>query len=340
MEIVSPTAIKVDRCEHLWIVDAIGNGKLQLLAYDLRSDNLIERYDIPKAKSAGDSESTITSIAVEDHDCGNIFVYLADPGAPALIVFSMKEKHSWRVHHNFFHLNPLFGNFSVDGVPFQRSDGVYGLALSDKNKNGFADLYFHPLSSLDEFKVSTAILRNESLATSGLIYDHFVNIGSRDLDGQAGASSFDPSTGVIFYAMLNKNQLSCWRTSMTNYTIKNGNVYSDPFEMNYPSDVKVSQKNEVWVLTNNWPKNSGDQLDAGIINYRVLKASVKDAIKDTDCDINFFKHALNTINKIGDKLRPGTAASSDKKNGSASQKPLTFTTAFVIALTILKAKLF
>ena len=43
--------------------------------------------------------------------------------------FSLKSNKSWRLKHNFFHFDPLQGDYNVGGVNFQWTDGVFGMAL-------------------------------------------------------------------------------------------------------------------------------------------------------------------------------------------------------------------
>jgi Major royal jelly protein len=42
----------------------------------------------------------------------------------------------WRVKHNFFHFDPLHGDYNVSGYNFQWTDGVFGMSLSNKLADG------------------------------------------------------------------------------------------------------------------------------------------------------------------------------------------------------------
>lgn len=286
----------------------------QLLVYDLNdNDNLIRRYELPKTQV--NDKSLFANIAVEDGDCDNTFAYLADLGAPGLVVYSWKLEKSWRVNHHFFHPDPLAGNYSIGGISFQWPDGLFGVTLTEMQPDGFAILYFHPLSSTDEFAVSTRVLHNETLATSQEIYRNFALIGSRGLNGQSGASFYDQTTKVIFYTMPNMNKLACWRTtSKKNYSIESGNVYESPVELVFPNDVKVDDKNRLWVLSDNLQKFIYAEMDKNIVNFRILSANVKDAIKNTECDTSFIKETLtktlNTIKGIGSGIAKKSGADS------------------------------
>lgn len=69
--------------------------------------------------------------------CDEAFAYLPDLGSYAMVVYSLKENDSWRFKHNFFHLDPLQGDFNVGGVNFQWKDGVFGIALGPVDQDGF-----------------------------------------------------------------------------------------------------------------------------------------------------------------------------------------------------------
>lgn len=312
----SPTAIKADRCKNLWVVDDIKAGGYILLRFNLTSDVLSERYPVPRELIK--PNSNITSIAIEDEDCENLYVYMADSGASKLIVSQIKGNQTWAVNHHFFSTDPVSGNFSVGGIKYQTTDGITGLWLSEKKSNGFADLYFHPLSSNNEFKISTKLLHDNKTLPA---YSDLELIGNRGQDRQAGASAYSQKAGVVFYAMVNKNQLSCWRLSNTaKYADAVVNVHNDSIEMIYPSDIKVSG-GDVYVLTNNLPAFVHDEIKGDKINYRIFKSSVSDAISDTDCKKSIKDHINSAVDKITNFV-PGNKDTT-KPNNSNSLQPMT-----------------
>lgn len=313
-ELVSPFRIRADRCGRLWVLDSRIDGVLldtkvygpaQLLVYDLHNDNLLRRHTFPVKQVK--ENSFFANLAVEDGECENTYAYAGDLGSPGLVVYSWRRDESWRVHHNYFHPDPLAGNYSIGTVEFQWDDGLYGLALSKAQSDGYATLYFHPLSSTMEFAVNTMILRNKTLATSGKIYREFKILGSRGPNAQAGASFLDQLTGVLFYALPNLNAVACWKTSNRAYTIKSqGRVYMSPVEMVFPSDVKVDDQDRLWVLSNRLQDFIYGELSPTSVNFRILTAHVKDAIENTACDIKT-KPLPEIINKLGDILNTVTS---------------------------------
>lgn len=58
----------------------------------------------------------LASITVDTaRGCSNAFAYVPDLTTYGLIVYSLRDNRSWRVTHNYFHLNPLAGNLRISG---------------------------------------------------------------------------------------------------------------------------------------------------------------------------------------------------------------------------------
>ncbi|ETN67900.1 yellow protein precursor [Anopheles darlingi] len=324
-EIVSPFRIRADRCGRLWVLDTgvdelLGNTTVfaptSLLVYDLTSDNLLRRYQFPSDHLK--ENSFYANIAVEDAVCDDTFAYAADLGSPGLVVYSWKQQESWRVKHHFFYPDPLAGNYNITGINFQWDDGLFGLALSKPQSDGFATLFFHPLSSLNEFSVSTKVLRNRTYALDTRNYKEFKVLGSRGPNGQAGVAFLDQKTGVIFYALPNLNAVTCWKTSNRALNFKSlGRVYMSSVEMVFPNDVKVDDESRLWVLSDRLHQYMYESLNRNDINFRVLTATVKDAIQNTACDTNI-KPLPDIITNLGDILRPSTSTVAPKSGSSVA----------------------
>lgn len=289
-EIVSPFRIRADSCGRLWILDTgvsdlLGDIKAytptRLVIYDLRNDTILRRFIIPKDQLKEDS--FLANIAVEDGNCEDTFAYLGDLGKPGLIVYSWKKNESWRVTHHYFNIDPLAGEFNVSGISFQWNDGLFGLALSSADNDGFSTLYFHPLTSTNEFSVNTKYLRDEKLSKNS--FNQFQVLGTRGNKGQSSVSFLDKETNVLFYALINLNAIACWKTTNPSYTMQSqGRVFMSNESMVFPNDIKVDPNGNLWVLSDRLPMFMYKNLNYTDVNFRILTASVKDAIKGTACD--------------------------------------------------------
>lgn len=288
-EIVSVFRVRADRCDRLWVLDTgladiLGNPEQQappaLLIYDLKTDRLLRKFVIPADQRT--SDSLFANIAVEDYNCDDSYGYLGDLGGPCLVVYSWQQDKSWVFKHSFFEADPKGGEFNVSGVWFQWADGIFGMALAPMN-NGYSTLYFHPLSSSMEFSISTEALRDESLASMSEKFSGFRALGSRGNKGQSGVSFFDPSTGVLFYALPNLNAVACWRPQETFTKQQQGMIYMDNVTMVFPNDLKVDRDGNMWVLSDRLPTFLYSHLDPDDYNFRILTGSTAAAIKGTAC---------------------------------------------------------
>lgn len=69
--------------------------------------------------------------------CDEVFAYILDIYAYAIIVYDYQHDASWRVNHNYFHFDPIMGDMNVGGVNFHWHDGVFGMALGKRiNEQG------------------------------------------------------------------------------------------------------------------------------------------------------------------------------------------------------------
>jgi Major royal jelly protein len=72
----------------------------------------------------------------DENNCDEAYAYVPDLGAYGVVVYSLADDKMWRVKHNFFHFDPLHGDYNVSGYNFQWTDGVFGMSLSNKLADG------------------------------------------------------------------------------------------------------------------------------------------------------------------------------------------------------------
>lgn len=322
-EIISPFRVRADKCGRLWVLD---NGKIgnlenntlkyppSIIVYDLKTDNLLRRYVLPEDQVKEDSGFAV--IAVEDMDCENTFAYAGDVGKAGIVVYSWEKNESWRISHHYFNLDPLACDFNVKGLNFTWDDAIFGLALSAPNPDNFSTLYFHPMTSFNEFSVSTEYLRNKTLAENN--FNAFKLLGNRGPNAQSSVSFVDQKTGVLFYSLVNLNAVACWKTSNKEYLMKNqGRIYMNDITMVYPTDIKVDYNDNLWILSNRLPIWMYAHLDPNESNFRIFSAPVVDAISHTACDITprsdilhkFVNKIKNTTSSIVAKIKPNNGGS-------------------------------
>ncbi|GAB0089073.1 protein yellow [Sergentomyia squamirostris] len=291
--IVSTFRLRVDECDRLWVVDTgladiLGSPKQlsppALVIFDLNTDSLIRRFEIPSEAIDDDSFFANIIVDADKAECRNSYAYLPDLGAYAVIVYSFRENKSWRVKHNFFHFDPLQGDYNVAGVNFQWTDGVFGMAVGKKLQDGSRTVYFHALSSTKEFAVSNKILQNETYSTGTDAYYEFKLLGDRGQNSQSTSEFYDFNTEVIFYTQVNRDAIGCWNTNKPFNPDNQGLVDSDSEALVFPNDLKVDPSGTLWVLSDRMPAFIYKQLDPTQHNFRILRGSTKQLIQGTPCD--------------------------------------------------------
>lgn len=247
--IVSVYRTRVDECERLWFIDTglleypDDNHQVQpasIWVINLKNDQLIKRFELPASLEAMMNGLASITVDVDPHDCNNAFGYMPDLASNRLHVYSFRENRAWSFQHEYFHHDPNYANLAIGNVNFAWNDGIFSLTLKPRGGRGFREAYFHPMIGVNEYVVSTRILRNESLSTRSNHGHDFVLLGKRGETSQSTMHEYDPKTGVIFYADVGRSAVSCWNTNKE-FSAENHHVIAkDDTEMVYPCDLNVS----------------------------------------------------------------------------------------------------
>lgn len=133
--------------------------------------------------------------------------------------------------------------------------------------------------------VRTSILRNQTAWTTGTASaTAFQSIGTRGRRGQSSTTDMTPN-GILLAAQVQLEGVSCWDTRKP-YNLNNiMMVQRDPITLGFVNDLKLDTDREnVWVVSNNLPTYLYSQLDFSQINFRLLRANVARATRGTICD--------------------------------------------------------
>lgn len=129
------------------------------------------------------------------------------------------------------------------------------------------------------------MLRNQTAwATRTAPANAFTPIGSRGRRGQSSTSDMTLN-GVLFAAQVQLEGVSCWDTRKP-YNLNNVQmVQRDPVLLGFVNDLKLdTDKENIWVVSNNLPIFIYSRLNYSQINFRLLRANAQRAISKTVCD--------------------------------------------------------
>ncbi|KAL4712263.1 hypothetical protein ACJJTC_004025 [Scirpophaga incertulas] len=287
--------LKVDTCGRLWVLDSgqiNSQDELEqkcppsVLVFDLNTDTLKRRYQIPSEYVLQDSLFSNIIIDVRATDCSDLHLYITDTWRFGLIVFRESDERFWRFSHQLFFPDPLASNFTLHGYNYQWTDGIFGLSLSPIRDYEERVLYFHSLSSYREFYINTKVLKDPAKVNNSSSEFHLLG-ESRGLLGQASGSAIDKK-GVMFYGLVSQDSIGCWDTSKPHTKEMLGEITKDSETLIYPNDIKVDQDEQqgLWIVSNKLPLFQARRLDYNEFNYRILYVDTTEAVKGTICDPN------------------------------------------------------
>nr|XP_049695806.1 L-dopachrome tautomerase yellow-f2 [Helicoverpa armigera] len=288
--LISVYRTRADQCGRLWTVDTgtieIPNNPRYLrtpaiVVYDLRTDREILRYELKSSDlPANNTPTGLASITVDikNGDCSDAYAFISDVVTYGVIVFSLKQRDSWRHQHNYFHFNPTAGNLRVAGQSFTWNDGVFSIALGNEGPDGCRTAFFHPMVSSQEFAVSACELESREANQTA-----FNVLGDRGANSQSTMHDIHTPSNVIFFAEIAQNAVSCWNTERPLNRQNMQILGQDGQRLSYPSDLHVTN-DEVWVTANTLPRFIYSRLDTNQYNFFVYRAKVNDLISGTTCE--------------------------------------------------------
>ncbi|CAK1596078.1 unnamed protein product [Parnassius mnemosyne] len=283
--------MSVDHCGVMWVLDS---GQVEafetprqlcppsLFAIDLETDTVLARYPIPDEFVL--QNSLITNIVVDSRDarCRDLHVYIADAWRFGLIVFRQSDAMFWRFSHYTFYPEPLLSNYTLHGLNYQWSDGLFGMSLG-KFHLGERPLYYHAMSSSLEFVVNTSVIRDPTRVNDAVA--EFKLLGeSRGPNGQVSAAAVDRN-GVMFYNLISYDSIGCWNTC-TDYKNKNRDIVAQNTRtLVFPNDLRIDHEvpQFVWIISNRLPMYQFNLIDPNEYNYRVLYLDPVKAVENTVC---------------------------------------------------------
>jgi hypothetical protein len=292
--------VSIDPCGRLWVLDSGVTGIAntpsqtcppQLLVFDLNTDEMILRYRIPDSQVKQDGLFTNIVVDVRQGKCDEAYAYMTDSWRYGLVVYSLQEHRSWRIDHHLFYPDPIVSRFTLHGITWRWSDGIFGLALSPVDREtDDRTLLFHPMASFREFAVPVSYIRNKTLAD--LNPDAFQLLGEprATMNGQSATQAMDRQ-GVLFFTLVTQDSVGCWNSQQP-YGYRPellGIVGNDNVRLIFPNDLKIDNElhQSVWVLSNKLPQYLYSKLDFNDYNFRILTAPTDVAVQGTVCDPNY-----------------------------------------------------
>lgn len=283
--------MSIDHCGVMWALDS---GQVEafetprslcpptLFAIDLETDTVIGRFPIPSEFVLQNSLITNLVADTRDGQCSDLHVYIADAWRFGLIVFRAADAAFWRFSHYSFYPEPLLSNYTLHGLNYQWSDGLFGMSLGQMSR-GDRPLYYHSMSSSLEFVVPTSVIRDPSRVNNAV--GEFKLLGeSRGPRGQVSAAAIDRN-GVMFYNLISLDSIGCWNTRKA-YKIENLDIVAQNNNtLVFPNDLRIDNEvpQIVWIISNRLPMYQFNLIDPNQYNYRLMYLDPNASVQNTVC---------------------------------------------------------
>ncbi|CAK1547166.1 unnamed protein product [Leptosia nina] len=289
--ITSVFRMAIDHCGVMWVLDS---GQVEafetprqicpptLIAINLETDKVVGRFQIPEQFVLQDSLITNIILDSRDPQCKDLHVYISDVRRFGLTVFRVADAAFWRFSHYTFYPEPLLSNYTLHGVNFQWTDGLFGMSLGNYHL-GDRPLYYHAMSSSFEFVVSTSVIRDPARVNNST--DEFKLLGeSRGPIGQVSAAAVDRN-GIMFFNLVLQDSIGCWDTRKE-YKVENlGIVAKNNKTLVFPNDLRLDHEipQVGWIISNRLPMYQFNLNNPDEYNYRVMFLDPVTAIANTVC---------------------------------------------------------
>lgn len=108
---------------------------------------------------------------------------------------------------------------------------------------------------------------------------------SRGKSGQVSASAMDRN-GIMIYNLVTRDAIGCWDSRKPYKRSNLGVIAQSSEKLIFPNDLKIDKEENqsAWVISNRLPFYLYRGLNKNEINFRIMSASIKDAVKGTICD--------------------------------------------------------
>ncbi|XP_053976157.1 major royal jelly protein 1-like [Hylaeus volcanicus] len=293
--LVSVYRLAIDECNRLWVVDTgrIGMNAVcptKILIFDLTTDKLIHKYVVPDDQVLYGKAALVTPIVDVGKTCLDTYLYVADVDQNGLLIYDLCHDHSWRVNNtrgNAFGPDDDAMFITIAGETFDLTDGTLGMSLSPR---GFFDqryLYFNSLASYYQKFTDTNSLKLSEFREP-IVYQSNLKRAS-----QAGVQATS-RRGVIFFQLVQLTAVACWNIEKP-FTPENVVIIAqDELTLQYVSGIKIvvnrRGEEELWFVTNRLQKTINMTRKSNETNYRLIKATVDDVIRGTNCEPSGIKY--------------------------------------------------
>ncbi|KAF5306451.1 hypothetical protein FQA39_LY18936 [Lamprigera yunnana] len=252
---------------------------IQILAFDLKTNKLLHRYNIPDSQVQSNSVFNVPVVDVRDtKTCKGTFVYVSDTRGFALIVYDVDNDVSWKIADKTMQANSDFGTLCINGVSSDLMDGLLSMGLSPYKNGEDRVLFYNALASNSQQYVWTSQLRNRTaFLTNASPNPNMFHMFCGRRNTQSSPMGIDKN-GIGLLWINGDASLNCWATSAPYGPSSIQQLYQNFTTLQYISGMKVvTRRNgdeEIWFVNTRlgWIANGPSNAE---INFRIQNCQNK-----------------------------------------------------------------
>ncbi|XP_017784929.1 PREDICTED: major royal jelly protein 3-like [Nicrophorus vespilloides] len=243
-------SLEIDRSGIMWVLDGTRNGDVtkcpgKLVLLDLnRGGKVVYSYTFPEeiCMSKG---CWLNDIVLEERFGGYAYITDSSDSDPGLIVFSMKQKKSWKLRDATMFANLKVVNYTVGGIQVPIVLNMDSIAMTPVPKNPSAErqIFYSPLSSYNLHSISDCILRNETLAATSNWRNQIKFLGFRP---SIGDGMIVDNKGDLYVGLITENSIAKWNIHEQNLNLKT--VTTNNKEMIWPDSFGMDDAGNIYNL--------------------------------------------------------------------------------------------
>ncbi|XP_050315655.1 major royal jelly protein 1-like [Anthonomus grandis grandis] len=283
--IVSVFRVWADECGRLWVMDNAKVGEVfpctpQILAFDLETDTLLYKYELPYDQYQNVSLylTPVAEIESMKDNCKKTWLYVSDSDGPRLLVYNLEKNVSWAIQDESFKPDPNYENYTIQGDSIQVADGILSVALSPKTDHPKErKLFYHSMSNIRESWVYLKDLKNPENFKKPYGSPQLFHTYPTTRDQQSPVEAID-SKGLVYFALLIDVLIVKWDPT-TSYKRQNFKVIADNKNtMQFPTGFKIPPHNPdgkdvLWVFPTAYQKFQ-KELNGSEVNFRLFRAEL------------------------------------------------------------------
>ncbi|XP_067627659.1 major royal jelly protein 1-like [Eurosta solidaginis] len=271
--LVSVYRMRIDSCNRLWVLDAGVSRTFEdseqtcqpkILVFDLNTDQVVKRIDLPKDVLR--NQSILVNLIIDETTsksgtCDDVFVYIADTVKPAIIVYDGTRDMVWRLVHPAMWPDPDLGLVQILDDKFFIMDGIIGLAFDTVS----GDLYFQPLASDRIFSINKKGLRAGPRRLHDILPIRF--LGKKSSQGLP--LYLAPQDGSLLFSPLTETAIVSWHPKTNQQAL----LFYDVEVLQFVCDISDSpwEQGYVYAVSSKFNRFTLEKVNRQEINFRLMR---------------------------------------------------------------------